>query len=122
MIKQKRNQKVTEKNKQSVNVFKLQQRVESLEKQLALQLRINANQVSFNDMRILNEAVAYENISELKSDVIALKQNIVKRAINRFWVSKKEKRGQIWLSPIFQYLRKQVKKSINKVLQTRVQK
>ncbi|BDE04550.1 hypothetical protein [Pasteurella multocida] len=85
MIKQKRNQKVTEKNKQRVNVFKLQQRVESLEKQLALQLRINANQVSFNDMRILNEAVAYENISELKSDVIALKQNIVKRAINRFW-------------------------------------
>ncbi|HII3690456.1 TPA: hypothetical protein ACY37W_002353 [Pasteurella multocida] len=52
MIKQKRNQKVTEKNKQRVNVFKLQQRVESLEKQLALQLRINANQVSFNDMRI----------------------------------------------------------------------
>ncbi|HHT7890605.1 hypothetical protein [Pasteurella multocida] len=85
MIKQKRNQKVTEKNKQRVNVFKLQQRVESLEKQLALQLRINANQVSFNDMRILNEAVAYENISELKSDVIALKQNILKRAINRFW-------------------------------------
>ncbi|HEH9651819.1 hypothetical protein [Pasteurella multocida] len=85
MIKQKRNQKVTEKNKQRVNVFKLQQRVESLEKQLALQLRINANQVSFNDMRILNETVAYENISELKSDVIALKQNIVKRAINRFW-------------------------------------
>ncbi|HDR1113284.1 TPA: hypothetical protein QB287_001247 [Pasteurella multocida] len=85
MIKQKRNQKVTEKNKQRVNVFKLQQRIESLEKQLALQLRINANQVSFNDMRILNEAVAYENISELKSDVIALKQNIVKRAINRFW-------------------------------------
>ncbi|MFP4794403.1 hypothetical protein [Pasteurella multocida] len=85
MIKQKRNQKVTEKNKKRVNVFKLQQRVESLEKQLALQLRINANQVSFNDMRILNEAVAYENISELKSDVIALKQNIVKRAINRFW-------------------------------------
>ncbi|MGC6406987.1 hypothetical protein ACNO7M_00030 [Bisgaard Taxon 45] len=36
-------------------------------------------------MRILNEAVAYENISELKSDVIALKQNILKRAINRFW-------------------------------------
>lgn len=30
MIKQKRNQKVTEKNKQRVNVFKLQQRVESL--------------------------------------------------------------------------------------------
>ncbi|AUK44463.1 hypothetical protein A4212_04340 [Pasteurella multocida] len=85
MIKQKRNQKVTEKNKQRVNVFKLQQRVESLEKQLALQLRINANQVSFNDMRILNEAVAYENISELKSDVIALKQNILKRTINRFW-------------------------------------
>ncbi|MDA5611702.1 hypothetical protein [Pasteurella multocida] len=85
MIKQKRNQKVTEKNKQRVNVFKLQQRVESLEKQLALQLSINANQVSFNDMRILNEEVAYENIRELKSDVIALKQNIVKRAINRFW-------------------------------------
>ncbi|HEA3288494.1 TPA: hypothetical protein RVS77_002114 [Pasteurella multocida] len=85
MIKQKRNQKVTEKNKQRVNVFKLQQRVESLEKQLALQLRINANQVSFNDMRILNEAVAYENISELKSDMVALKQSILKRAINRFW-------------------------------------
>ncbi|EGP03026.1 hypothetical protein AAUPMG_11776 [Pasteurella multocida subsp. multocida str. Anand1_goat] len=85
MIKQKRNQKVTEKNKQRVNVFKLQQRVESLEKQLALQLRINANQVTFNDMRVLNEEVTYRNISELSNDVITLKQNIVKRAINRFW-------------------------------------
>ncbi|AUK49439.1 TPA: hypothetical protein QB290_001242 [Pasteurella multocida] len=85
MIKQKRNQKVTEKNKQRVNVFKLQQRVESLEKQLALQLRINANQVAFNDMRVLNEEVTYRNISELSNDVITLKQNIVKRAINRFW-------------------------------------
>ncbi|HHW7448955.1 hypothetical protein NM952_06780 [Pasteurella multocida subsp. multocida] len=85
MIKQKRNQKVTEKNKQRVNVFKLQQRVESLEKQLALQLRINANQVEFNDMRILNEEVTYKNISQLSDDVIALKQNILKRAINRFW-------------------------------------
>ncbi|HDR1847604.1 TPA: hypothetical protein QB618_002121 [Pasteurella multocida] len=79
------NQKVTEKNKQRVNVFKLQQRVESLEKQLALQLRINANQVAFNDMRVLNEEVTYRNISELSNDVITLKQNIVKRAINRFW-------------------------------------
>ncbi|HED4400857.1 TPA: hypothetical protein R4323_002332 [Pasteurella multocida] len=85
MIKQKRNQKVTEKNKQRVNVFKLQQRVESLEKQLALQLRINANQVAFNDMRVLNEEVTYRNISELSNDVITLKQSIVKRAINRFW-------------------------------------
>ncbi|HDR0964080.1 hypothetical protein ACFGY2_07200 [Pasteurella multocida] len=85
MIKQKRNQKVTEKNKQRVNVFKLQQRVESLEKQLALQLRINANQVAFNDMRVLNEEVTYRNISELSNDVITLKQNIVKRTINRFW-------------------------------------
>lgn len=76
---------MTEKNKQRVNVFKLQQRVESLEKQLALQLRINANQVAFNDMRVLNEEVTYRNISELSNDVITLKQNIVKRAINRFW-------------------------------------
>ncbi|MFP4732414.1 hypothetical protein [Pasteurella multocida] len=85
MIKQKRNQKVTEKNKQRVNVFKLQQRVEQLEKALDLQELINENQVKFNDMRLINEDVTYENISELKSDVIALKQNIVKRTINRFW-------------------------------------
>ncbi|MGC6246327.1 hypothetical protein ACMXZD_09475 [Pasteurella multocida] len=85
MIKQKRNQKVTEKNKKRVNLFKLQERVEILEKQLALQLRINANQVEFNDMRILNEEVTYKNISQLSDDVIALKQNILKRAINRFW-------------------------------------
>ncbi|HDR1048310.1 TPA: hypothetical protein R4346_001634 [Pasteurella multocida] len=85
MIKQKRNQKVTEKNKQRVNVFKLQQRVESLEKQLALQLRINANQVAFNDMRVLNEDVTYKNIKQLSDDVIVLKQSKVKRLINRFW-------------------------------------
>ncbi|MGC6406934.1 hypothetical protein ACNO7K_10945 [Bisgaard Taxon 45] len=85
MIKQKRHQKVTEKNKQRVNVFKLQQRVESLEKQLALQLRINANQVAFNDMRVLNEDVTYKNIKQLSDDVIVLKQSKVKRLINRFW-------------------------------------
>lgn len=76
---------MTEKNKKRVNLFKLQERVEILEKQLALQLRINANQVEFNDMRILNEEVTYKNISQLSDDVIALKQNILKRAINRFW-------------------------------------
>ncbi|WP_424404768.1 hypothetical protein [Pasteurella sp. PK-2025] len=85
MITQKRHQKVTELNKKRVNVFKLQQRVEQLEKALELQKRINANQVAFNDMRLLNEAVTYENISELKSDVIALKQSKVKRLIHRLW-------------------------------------
>ncbi|HDX1153346.1 TPA: hypothetical protein RNX65_001402 [Pasteurella multocida] len=85
MIKQKRNQKVTEQNKKRVNLFKLQERVESLEKQLALQLRINANQVAFNDMRVLNEDVTYKNIKQLSDDVIVLKQSKVKRLINRFW-------------------------------------
>ncbi|UAX41233.1 hypothetical protein [Pasteurella canis] len=85
MIKQKRNQKVTAQNKKRVNLFKLQERVEILEKQLALQLRINANQVEFNDMRILNEEVTYKNISQLSDDVIALKQSTLKRLINRFW-------------------------------------
>lgn len=85
MIKQKRNQKVTEQNKKRVNLFKLQERVEKLEKTLELQKRINANQVALNDMRVLNEDVIYENIKQLSDDVIVLKQSKVKRLINRFW-------------------------------------
>lgn len=92
MIKQKRNQKVTEKNKQRVNLFQLQERVEQLEKALDLQNRINANQVKFNDMRLINEEATFENVKLLANDVMNLKaesavkkQHVLKRAINRFW-------------------------------------
>ncbi|WP_032092085.1 hypothetical protein [Necropsobacter rosorum] len=95
MIKQKNSQKVTAQGKRRVNLYKLQQRLEALEKQVKLQSRINAHQVQHNETVTLSTEVILERVRRLERIVLPAqppfkKRNIIARALAHYraWLIK----------------------------------
>ncbi|MFZ7188060.1 hypothetical protein ACLSY8_09055 [Avibacterium avium] len=85
MIKQKRTQKITALGKRRVNVFKLQQRVEKLEKLMAYQQRINSHNQKLRQLEEISTEVILERLNHLES--LVLPESAVQKAsvLSRFW-------------------------------------
>ncbi|MFZ7197773.1 hypothetical protein [Avibacterium avium] len=85
MIKQKRTQKITALGKRRVNVFKLQQRVEKLEKLMAYQQRINSHNQKLRQLEEISTEVILERLNHLER--IVLPESAVQKAsvLSRFW-------------------------------------
>ncbi|MEE6030982.1 hypothetical protein [Avibacterium paragallinarum] len=85
MIKQKRTQKITALGKRRVNVFKLQQRVEKLEKLMAYQQRINSHNQKLRQLEEISTEVILERLNHLES--LVLPESAVQKVsvLSRFW-------------------------------------
>ncbi|MFQ1050805.1 hypothetical protein ACIRXL_11925 [Avibacterium paragallinarum] len=85
MIKQKRTQKITALGKRRVNVFKLQQRVEKLEKLMAYQQRINSHNQKLRQLEEISTEVILERLNHLES--LVLPESAMKKVsvLSRFW-------------------------------------
>lgn len=85
MIKQKRIRKITALGKRRVDLFKLQERVASLEKQANYQYRINANHQQLRQLDVITTEEILARLSHLERIVLPEKQGVLKKALNRFW-------------------------------------
>lgn len=85
MIKQKSYQKVTALGKRRVNVFRLEQRVATLEKQQRLQARANIQAHSLRQLDVITTEEILRRVSELEQ--IVLPKSAVKKVgiLERFW-------------------------------------
>lgn len=83
MIKQKSYQKVTALGKRRVNVFRLEQRVATLEKQQRLQARANIQ--AHRQLDVITTEEILRRVSELEQ--IVLPKSAVKKVgiLERFW-------------------------------------
>ncbi|MFZ7224565.1 hypothetical protein [Avibacterium avium] len=85
MIKQKRTQKITALGKRRVNVFKLQQRVEKLEKLMAYQQRINSHNQKLRQLEEISTEVILERLNHLESLVLPESAAQKVSVLSRFW-------------------------------------
>lgn len=91
MIRQKPNKKVTALNKKRVNLFRLQQRVERLEKQGLVQAHFNQQLTVLREVEAITAEEIEKRVSELERIVLPEKQGAVqkcgvfKRSLNRLW-------------------------------------
>lgn len=85
MIKQKSTQKITALGKRRVNVFKLQQRVEKLEKLMNHQQRINSHNQKLRQLEEISTEVILERLNHLES--LVLPESAVQKVsvLSRFW-------------------------------------
>ncbi|MFQ1015819.1 hypothetical protein [Avibacterium paragallinarum] len=89
MIKEKRTQKITALGKRRVNVFKLQQRVEKLEKLMAYQQRINSHNQKLRQLEEISTEVILERLNHLERIVLpesaVQKRGVFRRGLDRFY-------------------------------------
>ncbi|MFY1027617.1 hypothetical protein ACE4RU_07770 [Actinobacillus seminis] len=85
MIKQKNYQKITALGKRRVNVFRLEQRVATLEKQQRLQARANIQAHSLRQLDVITTEEILRRVGELEQ--IVLPKSAVKKVgiLDRFW-------------------------------------
>ncbi|MCW9717631.1 hypothetical protein [Avibacterium sp. 21-599] len=85
MIKQKSTQKLTALGKRRVNVFKLQQRVEKLEKLMNHQQRINAHNQKLRQLDVITTEEILERLSHLECIVLPESAGQKVSVLSRFW-------------------------------------
>ncbi|PJG82149.1 hypothetical protein [Caviibacterium pharyngocola] len=78
------------KQKNKVNVFRLEKRVSHLERLLKHQQRINAHQAKLNEIEMFDREVLAKRLSELEPIVLAKqppfkKQGVIRRFLTVFW-------------------------------------